>query len=215
MNIEIIRIENEMIAEHRCGIYTSLPDGWIQVPDGWNGATGTSVNRYHEDWSLKTEEELIEEGIISDNRGDWYSTETREWKEVKFLDEPIPEGHTKLSPLGYESAIWDTDKEEWKENWTDIVNRIYDQADGIARQSLSDLDYVGNKISTGVATIEEYSVQIAEQETHRETINALPSEKEESLQWFTDNPTEGEEHSQKIAELRTRHNISAPPDRSK
>lgn len=88
--MEYILIENETVTEH-ISTTQKMKNPWIKVQDGWPGYQGIPTTYLDEDYSPKSLEQLVAEGIVEDNRGFWYSKE-KEIREIKELFKESPEG---------------------------------------------------------------------------------------------------------------------------
>ena len=60
--MEYIKIENEIIIEHVSS--KALPAGFVQVGPGNQVRIGLNVNRFNSDWTLKSNQSLIDDGVI-------------------------------------------------------------------------------------------------------------------------------------------------------
>ena len=92
--------------QHFCG---PVPKTGIIVKD-WNGCAGDPVEWYNDKGNRYTDEELVSNGIIKDNRGEYYDIEGNS-RIVSSIFKDIGEGWRKDRPEVYEKYV----EGEWKE----------------------------------------------------------------------------------------------------
>lgn len=96
-----IKIENGLITQ----VVNSekLPAGFVRVPDNFTFVS-SDVRYYNSEWAPKSEELLVEEGVIAPERT-VYSTETGMPITVREFE--VPEGYTLKAPEP--GQVWDGD----------------------------------------------------------------------------------------------------------
>lgn len=94
-----IKIENGLITQ----VVDSekLPSGFVQVPNSF-GFVSADVRYYDSNWSPKSEEAMVAEGVIAQERT-VYSTDTGEPRIIRELE--VPDGYTPEAPE--HGQVWD------------------------------------------------------------------------------------------------------------
>lgn len=134
---------------------------------GWVGCDAGMLNT---DGSMKTEDELISLGLIEDNRGDYYHTETKGKITIKQTGVKIPEKYTSLVPSQFD----DWDGSNWIENADKKAEYEKNKKIYEAQNYLNSTDYKVIKAMEAGVTLEDlYPGEPATREEKRQIIRDL------------------------------------------
>jgi hypothetical protein len=116
-------VKDGKILEYSCTEAEAIKRGLKEIPSNFQRSIfyPHQASSYNEDLTPKTEEQLIEDGIISDNRGTYYKTDTAQKIVIDKLNIDKPENVTELAPLEV-PCKWDGDK------WVDDTEEIERQS---------------------------------------------------------------------------------------
>jgi|GEM_PF-4421394 len=91
------------------------PSGWREI-DGTTFAGHVGQDERMIDWSsgkIRPLEELIRDGVLKDNRGQYWHKDTLEPLEIKELNQEVPSEFTSKKPPMSASAFWNDEADEW------------------------------------------------------------------------------------------------------
>ena len=93
-----------------CSKETALKEGYIIEPDGFKLSPygKTDINYFNEDFTLKSDADLISDGLLIDNKGVYYYTENAQKIEITEYNIEKPEDVTELEPCDFPK--WDGNK---------------------------------------------------------------------------------------------------------
>ena len=108
--MQYIFIRDGIVTQHGCG--NTLPEGAQQVAD-FPGVVGLPLAFYKDDWSMKTQAELIKEGIIPMPEGyEWNDGETdivKKEPEIPEMPEQTEADKIETEIAGLKNYLTETD----------------------------------------------------------------------------------------------------------
>ncbi|MDC7218654.1 MAG: hypothetical protein PQJ59_01865 [Spirochaetales bacterium] len=168
--MEFIKVEDGKIVDYISTSTAPEGDEYIEMNDAtFEGFVGQNLDRIdlENGGKMKTEEQLLEEGIIEDNRGTYYNTANGKALVISDLDQAVPEGYTAEIPEGdypkwtgeewvdagtppatLFSPIWDPEN-----GWTEGNENITDDMKKAKRKSLLN-DYMLDLMEEGTYSVE-------------------------------------------------------------
>ena len=181
--MEYIETKDGIVTGHYCG--AAIPKStegtsYVKVCN-FTGYIGVSTDWLDSDGQLKSVETLVSDGIIEDNRGDYYQKSDKSKLTIVTLGESVPDGYTELEPGNYD--YWDDESESWVTDAAEKLNAEKELGIKIAKSTLADTDWIVSKIAEKQilgedisSLLAKYSDDLAARATARKTINSLETE---------------------------------------
>lgn len=110
--MEYITIEDGVITGHFDAV--EVPGNGVEVSD-FRGTVGMPTTLFNEDWSLKTAEELVTDGVLEDNRGTYFSKVDGSEFEITEIGAPLPDEYTDSPPVTFYDE-WNETSGAWETN---------------------------------------------------------------------------------------------------
>lgn len=122
--------ENKLFTN--CGVVSKIPNGGIELAKDTikQVISGESKDFYTDDYVRKTEQELIDSGVVSDNRGIYYNKTTQEKREITKVGKEVPDTYTNIEPP--------SKYHEWVNDGWVLNQEKKDEADAIEEQRIED-----------------------------------------------------------------------------